>query len=131
MHTRYILLWLPMVLLAFANAALREMVLVHHFDALTAHQLSTLTLSALCLLYTLLVFPALRLHTYRNAFITGITWTALTVLFEFFMGWITHRPWSAILHDYNLLQGRVWALFLGCLLCMPAIVFFLRKKNHS
>lgn len=43
----------------------------------------------------------------------GIIWLFLTVIFEFFMELVLSRkPLSKVRHDYNLLEGRVWVLFL-------------------
>lgn len=128
MTIRYFLLWLPMILLAFANAALREIVLIKHFTEFRAHQLSTITLLVLCSIYCLAVYRALRVASAGQALFAGGLWTLLTILFEFCLGRITGKSWTYLLRDYDLLAGRVWLLFLLCLLFLPFLIYSMKKK---
>ena len=42
-----------------------------------------------------------------------MTWIVLTVIFEFALGrYVVGDPWGTLLHDYDLLDGRVWGLFV-------------------
>ena len=62
------------------------------------------------------VVPLFPLGDFRN----HITQFPLTVSFEFFMGLVlAHRSLAHVLHDYNLLEGRVWVLFLIWLTLAP------------
>ncbi|HQW11121.1 MAG TPA: hypothetical protein PK076_05890 [Saprospiraceae bacterium] len=61
MFTKYFLFWIPMIVLAFANAALRELVLIKYLTELKANQLSTLTLMLLCCIYIVFVYPYLTI----------------------------------------------------------------------
>jgi len=55
----------------------------------------------------------------------GIFWFAATILFEFrFGGLIMGHPIEKLLADYNLLEGKTWALFLVCILIAP---YFINK----
>lgn len=72
METKYFLLWLPMVLLAFGNAAIREIVLTKYFSELRAHQYSTLLLCFLCAVYIWIVYPFLHIQNTNEALIIGV-----------------------------------------------------------
>lgn len=129
MIIRYFLFWLPMIVIAFANATLRELVFISRYDASEAHQLSTLTLIILCALYVWFMFPLFHIHNTKQALSAGGIWVILTVMFEFTLGRFTQRSWEYLLQDYNLLNGRIWSIFLLCLLLMPYTVYRFRKRE--
>lgn len=119
MNLRYFLLWLPMIVLAFANAALREMVFIKYFDDLRAHQLSTITLIILCVIYVGIVFRYLKIQNSRQALLIGFVWMLLTVIFEFSLGLIMNISWEEMIQNYHLMAGRIWMVFLIFLLFLP------------
>lgn len=122
------LYWLPMVAIAFVNAILREVFILQYFSVCKAHQLSTLTLTILCLAYTWVVLPRLNFLNIKAALYTGLVWVVLTIIFEFALGRITHKSWEYLFQNYYLLKGRVWILFLICLSISPCLLYKLRKK---
>lgn len=124
---KHFFLWLPMIVIAFANATIRELFFIKQFSELRAHQLSTLTLIIFCSVYVWFVFPQLSIQSCRQAIFIGFVWVLLTVAFEFTLGRLTHKPWQYLLQDYNLLAGRTWSLFLICLLLMPYLLYIFRK----
>jgi hypothetical protein len=94
---------------------------------LRAHQLSTAIGSVLIGLFIWFVVRAWPLSSARQAFVIGATWLLLTVAFEFAMGrLLMHRPWPQLFQDYNLLEGRVWVLFLAWLTIAPCVFYRLR-----
>ena len=127
MIVRYFLLWLPMIALAFANAALRELVLARRFPNLRAHQLSTITLMIFCAIYIILIFPVLRLENVKQALLAGFMWTVLTVLFEFSLGRLLKRSWTELLQQYNLTSGHIWPVFLLFLLLLPFLLYSIKQ----
>lgn len=72
METKYFLLWLPIVLLAFGNAAIREIALTKYFSELRAHQYSTLLLCFLCAAYIWIIYPFLHIQNTNEALIIGV-----------------------------------------------------------
>lgn len=128
MTIKHFALWLPMIVIAFANATLREMVFVKYFSEFRAHQLSTLTLIILCSVYIWFVFPVLNIHNSKLAFAIGIVWVLLTVAFEFSLGRLTNKSWEHLFRDYNIFAGRLWLLFLFCLFILPYIYYIIRNK---
>ncbi|RNI31524.1 hypothetical protein EFB08_03115 [Rufibacter latericius] len=128
MGIKHFLLWLPMIVIAFANATLRELVFIKHYHELRAHQLSTITLILLCAIYVGFVFPHLGIHSARQCFLIGISWVLLTVAFEFTLGRATNKSWDYLLQDYNLLAGHIWPVFLVCLFLLPYVFYILGNK---
>lgn len=128
MGIKHFLLWLPMIMLAFANATLRELVFIKHFNEFRARQLSTITLIILCFLYVWLVFPLLNIESSKQAFLIGFVWVLLTVAFEFTLGRLTNKSWGYLFRDYNILVGRIWLLFLICLFILPYLFYIIRNK---
>ena len=127
MNIKIFIFWLPMIAIAFANAALREMIFMKHFNELKAHQLSTSTLIILCSLYVWFVFPFLNIKNDKQAFLFGLLWVLLTVLFEFSLGRFLNRPWTNLFKDYNIFSGRPWLLFLIWLFFLPYVCQIVRR----
>lgn len=120
------LFWLPMIMLAFANAGLRETVIIKHFNETRAHQVSTLTLILLVSVYVWFIFPFLGIDSGAKAFLTGLIWVILTILFEFTLGRILKRSWASLFEQYDILSGRIWLLFILCLLFLPYWIYTTR-----
>jgi hypothetical protein len=124
---RYVLLWVPMLVIAVANGALRQATFAKVMPELRAHQLSTLIGAVLMGLFIWFVVRTWPPTSSRHAILIGLVWLLLTVAFEFFMGLVlAHRPLSQVLDDYNLLAGRVWVLFLIWLALAPWVFFRIR-----
>lgn len=128
MEIKYLLFWLPMILIAFANATLREMIFVKYFNEIRSHQLSTITLIIFCAFYNWYIFPRLGIQNKKEAFLIGIIWLLLTVIFEFTLGRITNKSWNDLFQNYNLFAGRIWLLFLICLFIFPYLFYLIKNK---
>jgi hypothetical protein len=129
MGIRYFLLWLPMILIAFANAMIRQLIFIKHVSELSAHQLSTITLILLCAAYVWFVYPLLRIGNSIQTFTIGFIWVLLTVAFEFSLGRLTNKSWHFLFQQYNILAGNIWVIFLLCLFMMPFLAYKLRPGN--
>lgn len=121
MILRGMAVWLLLLVLAFAGAALREGVLTPRIGADAAHFVGTFIVVGLFLVAISLtvrwIVPTLDA---RRLFELGVGWTALTVAFEFGFGrYVMGHPWSRLLHDYNVFAGRVWILVLLTTLLGP------------
>jgi hypothetical protein len=119
MIIKYLLYWLPLIVLAVANGSFRQFVLLKHMSELRAHQLSTLSLLLLTTIYVWFIFPYLRIETGKQALLCGFIWLMLTIIFEFTLGRMSKRSWEFLLQDYNLLAGHVWPVYLICLMLLP------------
>jgi hypothetical protein len=128
MILRALAVWLLLVVLAIANGAFREAVLIPHLGEITAHIISTILLSALILLTTWLTIEWIGPTTPTQSIVIGFVWLALTVLFEFGAGhFLFRQPWVQLFADYNLAKGRIWILVLIVTLKAPTIAASMRR----
>ena len=121
---KYVLAWFPMVAIAIANGALRELWYGKFTTELRAHQISTL---AGCTLFGMYIWGVMRFWKptgAAQAIYTGIVWVVLTICFEFIFGrFVAGHSWRRLLHDYNILAGRVWVLALIWLGIAPYLFY--------
>ena len=129
MTIKQILFWLPMILIAFANAMLRQVFFITSMSELKAHQLSTITLMIFCFLYVWYISPFMHIYNVKQALLIGFVWMLLTVVFEFSIGRLTNKSWSYLLDNYNITMGHIWPLFLLWLLILPYLCFQFFNKN--
>lgn len=121
---RYILAWFLFIPVAIANGAFRELGYKSMVGDLPAHWISTLLFFVLLALYLWFLGRWWRIRSSVQAWFIGAMWFGLTVMFEFGFGhYVMGHPWAKLLHDYNLLQGRVWVLVLVALSVGPRISY--------
>jgi len=78
------LAWLPLPVLAVANAALRELALLPLLGAKLAQLLSGLSLIAIITLYSFAIFRrAIAGAGHGAAWLLGLIWAGLTLIFEY------------------------------------------------
>lgn len=124
MMTRYILFWFILMIIGILNGILREMTYGPFLSDLTAHQLSTVTGILFTGLCTWFLWKRRPLESTRQAWIVGTLWFLLTIGFEFGFGhFVMGHPWERLFADYNILNGRVWSIFLVWIWIMPALFF--------
>lgn len=127
---RAIAVWCVLLLLAVVNGAAREAWLVRHFDAETAHVLSTLMLCLWIVAAVWWLAPWLHLRSERQALRTGLAWVALTMAFESLVGhYLLGRPWSAVWEDYDLKDGHIWPLVLIVTAASPWLAWRARRGS--
>lgn len=119
--------WLLILLLAFANGALRELLLLPWLGYPWALLLSGLLLGACVVLVTWFSLAAMKLENAAQAFAVGVVWLALTLVFEFTFGRLVQgKPWSELLDAYTFARGNLWPLVLLVILLSPLAVHRLR-----
>ncbi len=125
---KYVLAWFPMVAIAIANGVVRESWYGKHLSELAAHQLSTLTAVILFGVYIWFVVRFWPPTSAAQAIAIGLLWLAMTIAFEFLFGhYVAGHSWERLLHDYNLLAGRVWPLVLVWVAVAPYLFFRISK----
>jgi hypothetical protein len=131
MIVKYLIAWIPMVLLAIVNGVVRETTYGTAMPELRAHQLSTLTGIALFGLYIWIVTGWWRPASPGQALGLGAMWLVLTVAFEFLFGhYVAGHPWSRLLQDYDLLEGRLWPLILAWVALAPWLFERIRTRRR-
>ena len=123
---KYILLWFPMLLIAIMNGAIREYIFKKFMTELAAHQLSTATLIILFAVYIWFIMRQYPPYSGIMALGIGLIWVLMTLCFEFGFGRYRGNSWETLLHDYNLLKGRLWVLIPIWVLIAPYI-FYTKK----
>jgi len=120
----YALAWIPLLVIAIANGALRQIWYQQFMTEQAANQLSCLSGSSLFLLYTILLGKFFRLYSAAHALFAGLLWLAMTIAFEFTFGRLfLLAPWEKLLHEYNIFDGRLWSLVLLVVFVSPYLSF--------
>jgi len=110
---KYTVSWLGLVVVAIMNGALREKGYGRFMSELAAHQSSTIIGLLLFGVYVWMLTRTWTIASSGQAFAIGGIWLALTIGFECIFGHhVMGHPWRQLLHDYNLLKGRLWVLLL-------------------
>jgi hypothetical protein len=123
MFTKYILLWLPMVVIGIANGALREVLVSETMSEALAHQLSTVTLFVFLGAYIWFILPKSGIHSKQESWGAGAIWLILTVFFEFGLGFVSGQTMQELLNAYNLFEGRLWIIIPVWVGVAPRIFF--------
>lgn len=119
-----ILAWLPLVLIAVLNGALREAWYGKRLSELQAHQISTVSGLLLFSLYIWALINLWPLDSAQHAWIMGFTWLGLTVGFELLFGhYVAKHSWGRLFHDYNVLAGRLWPLIPIWIMVAPYVFY--------
>lgn len=129
MWIRATVVWLAILMVAIANGALRQGVLVPRVGAGAGHVLSTLLLSAAVLAVTVMAIGWLAPGTPADAWRVGAYWVGLTLAFEFLAGhYVFGTPWATLAADYRIHEGRVWILVLVTVLVAPVLAGRWRRR---
>jgi len=113
MILRALLVWLALCAVAVANGTFRQFLLIPRVGPAAGHVLSSLSLSALVLLVAWLSIRWIGPVSAGQAWTVGAVWLIATIAFEFGAGhYLFGNPWSKLLADYDVRQGRVWVLVL-------------------
>ena len=132
MMPRYVLLWFPLLLIAVVNGGLRDLTYKAYLGDLAAHQVSSITGALFFGIYCWLLPLTWKPATSKEAIAAGLLWLAMTVAFEFlFFHYAAGRPWSVLLEDYNILEGKVWVLILLWVTVLPYLMFRMRVRKTS
>jgi len=107
-----IVVWLLILALAFANAALREAVLVPWIGKVRGLTLSGLILSALVLGVAYLTLPWIGAMRVIELFAVGIGWLVFTLLFDLLMGAIQGERIRQQFDAYLFKRGNLWPVVL-------------------
>lgn len=106
--------WLVLMVIGVGNGIARGLYapLLDNDDL--AHQLSTFT--GIAFLLVAIYFFLTRIGTEYGTMdlvVIGAMWLTMTVAFEFTFGhYVMGNSFDVLLADYNILEGRLWPLFL-------------------
>lgn len=126
--SKYLAAWWVMLLVSIANGALRDLTYGKYMDALSAHQLSSV--SSILLLGMVIAWFIRRYPpaSSRQALLIGGFWMTLTVAFEFlFFHYVADHPWSELWQSYDVLQGQMWPFVLLWVALAPYVFYRLQR----
>ena len=126
---KYFLLWFPMLLLAIANGSLRDLGYSKYTGALSAHQISTVTLIIFFAFYTKYIIRRFPPSSQSHGILIGLLWLVLTLCFEFGFGLFRGNSWAMLLEDYNLLAGRIWILIPIWIMIAPPVFYSIHSRG--
>ncbi len=122
-----LLLWLFILVLAIANGALREQLLIPRLGSVTGLIVSGCLLSCLIILVAFIGVPWLgMLKNFEYLFI-GLSWLLLTLTFEVGFGLALHKSWSELLQAYTFKGGNIWPVVLTVIALAPWLAAKLRE----
>ena len=100
--------WLIMLLAAFINGGIREMLIVPRVGDQIGHVLGVIGLSSAVFVIAYFFVKALGILPSSTLLLVGLFWLVLSLLFEFgFFHYVMHEPWEKLLADYNVFRGRL------------------------
>lgn len=109
---RALVVWLVILGLAFANAALRELVLIPGIGKVRGHTLSGVILSVLVLAAAYVSLPWLGASTARQLLAIGLGWFVLTLAFDLVLGAVQGEGLRQQLDAYLFKRGNLWPVVL-------------------
>lgn len=113
-------IWFLILVLAIANGAFRESVLIPALGVPSAPMLSGLVLGSVIFLCAWFLLP--RPLPPRQAWAIGAWWLGMTLVFEFSFGrLVAGKSWEELLAAYTFKDGNLWPLVLLVTLVSPAI----------
>jgi len=122
----WLIAWVGAAVLGVANGVARATLYERRIGPWRAHYVSTATLLLLLSAYIRALSSAWPIASRGDALRIGGAWCALTIAFEFGFGrFVARDSWSALLDQYNVAQGKVWALIPLWMAIGPAV---LRKR---
>ena len=121
---KYSLVWLVLAVVAIANGVIRQATYGKHLSELLAHQISTVTAILATGAVVWLISRFWPIESAAQAWSIGLIWLLATIVFEFGFGhFVAGHPWHRLLADYNVVNGRVWSLFLVWVMILPWVIF--------
>jgi hypothetical protein len=129
MIRKYIVGWVGLLMIAMVNGALRDLVYKPFLGDMLSHQVSVVIGILLFGFFIWFLIKRWPLSSSSQTWIVGLLWLCMTAAFEFlFFHYARGVPWSVLLHDYNILEGRLWILVLVWVTVAPWLMWKWNKK---
>ena len=121
--------WVIMAVVAVVNGVFRETVIIPVVGEYPGHVVSTVLLVAAILVVSYLFFTRTSTDFTRlELALVGVLWTAMTVGFEFLVGYLEGVPPEVTIGQYDVLAGQVWIVVPLALLVAPLLFgWYLRR----
>lgn len=130
MILKSVLIWLLIIPFAILNGILRESVLNTILGDKIALPISGIILSVIIFLIAFFLIPRLKINSLKTSCYIGLIWVAMTVIFEFGMGFSTGQEFSDMLAAYNPLTGNLWLLAVITTGVAPWLIMKIKSHNR-
>jgi len=127
MALKALAVWGTILILAVLNGMLREAILIPKLGTVVGNVLSGVFLSVLILMVAYLSLPWLSASRLVELFAIGLSWLALTLLFEFSFGLWQGKSWQVMFEAYTFNNGNIWPLVLMVTVLAPYFATKLRE----
>ena len=125
---RALAVWLLFILAAAVQGGLRQVLTSPEFEY-AVRQASVFAGALILFAITWFSLGWMRIRTTREALSVGLTWVALTLMFEIGLGRVLGLGWDRILADYDLLHGGLMPLGLLAMALTPWAVRRLQART--
>jgi hypothetical protein len=123
---------LPLVPIAFFNAAIRETTYINWIGDFAAHQVAVFTGIFFFALYVGWVTKQWRTTSLKQALLIGAEWVAFAIVFEFSWGHLGEGlAWETMLNEYNVFTWHLWPLVLVWIAVAPTVFHLVRTDKTS
>lgn len=125
--------WFVILVLAVANGALREAVLIPLLGKVSALVLSGALLSLAIIVVAYVLVRGASNASFSRSLLVGILWLALTLAFEFSFGlYVQRKPLPEVLEAYTFGEGNIWPVVLLVTLLAPLFATLLNsRRSHA
>lgn len=101
-------IWLGMLVAAFLNGALRELLIMPYIGESVGPIISVCVLSGAIFGLAYLFVRSQKPLPASTLLGMGLFWLVLGLLFEIgFFHYVMHEPWEKLWADYNIIRGRL------------------------
>jgi hypothetical protein len=122
--------WSGATVIAIANGIARRALYEERVGPMRAHYLATATLLIVLTAYIWVLSGRWPIRSRRSALLIGLTWMALTIVFEFGLGhYVAGEPWGKLLEQYDIRRGYVWVGIPLWMLLAPALMRPARQQR--
>ncbi|MEO8051975.1 MAG: hypothetical protein ABI833_16275 [Acidobacteriota bacterium] len=126
---RSLLVWLLMMAVETIHGVLRNNFLAPLVGDFRARQIGVFIGSALVLGIAVLLIGWIRPNSKLSLLSIGAMWLALTLAFEFGLGYALGRPRDAMLADYDLTRGGLLSIGMVVLALSPWLAAQVRQSS--
>jgi hypothetical protein len=123
---KVVAVWGVILALAFANAGLREVILIPRFGNVRSLTASGVILSLLVLFVAYVSLPWMGAIRTRELFAIGLSWFALTLAFDLLLGMAQGERLREQLDAYLFKRGNLWPVVLLVTASAPYLAAKLR-----
>ncbi len=124
------LAWLVILVLAMANGALRDTVLIPLLGKSGGFVVSGLLL---CCFIAFVAYGLIRFQrgiASRQGVLIGMLWLGLTLVFEFSFGhFVLHQSWAELRAAYTFKDGNLWPVILLVTFLAPYIAAVFQTRR--